>query len=592
MMLSDYVVDFLVSKEIQHGYFMIGGSLGFLADSCARKNYSIYTMHHEQAAAFAAEAQAAVTRKPGFAAATSGPGATNLITGIGSAFFASLPVIFITGQVNTFESELGGKRRQAGFQETDIVSIVKPITKYATTISDPSKIAYEFEKAYFISTHGRMGPVLIDLPLDIQKAQIEPSNLQRFYGSKEYKELSKRNPLKNMDLRKTVEAIEESKRPIVLVGHGIKLSNSEEKLEKFVEKTGVPVVTSLMGTDALPSNHPLCFGFIGTYGQRFSNFALANSDLIIVLGARLDSRQVGVQKDTFAPMAKIIHVDIDKHELGASVEEWLSVHSDIGEFLDSIMPLLGRKKQREDWLEFLRLLRKSYPKVKQDIGEDEIDPVEAVRLLSAYANEGETACADVGSNQMWFAQGWETKKGQTILTDGGMAPMGFSLPAAVGASLSTGKCRVWVVTGDGGLQINIQELQTVVRNELPIKIAVLNNHSLGMLTQFQTENFEGRLIGSVEGYDAPDFVKIANAHGIPAERVSSAKDLKTKLNWLAKLNGPALLDINIPMKYWVFPKARFSRPVHDMMPLLERKELRQALKYLDERYIPKEEGLK
>jgi acetolactate synthase-1/2/3 large subunit len=475
-----------------------------------------------------------------------------------------------------------------GFQETDIVSIVKPITKYAATVREPSRIAYELEKAFFISMHCRMGPVLLDLPLDVQKADIDPTALEKFIGSEEHRELSIRKKAEDGMLERIAKAITDSQRPVILAGHGVKLSGSIKKFRDFVEKSGIPVVASLMGTDAIPFSHPQYFGFIGTYGQRYSNFALANSDLIIVLGARLDSRQVGVQKKQFAPMARIIHVDIDGEELGASVNEWASLNMDIREFLDSIVPLLGQKKDRNEWYGFLESLRKQYPKAEQKINEGEIDPVEAVRLLSKHAQAGETICADVGSNQMWFAQGWETKEGQTILTDGGMAPMGFSLPAAIGASICSGKRRAWCVTGDGGFQINIQELQTIARNGLPIKISILNNSSLGMLAQFQTENFEGRLIGSADGYDAPDFVRIAEAYGVPAKRVSEKDGLDSGLQWLAGSGGPALLDIIVPKSYWALPKARFSRPVYDMAPLLAREELRKALKYVDYRFIPKE----
>ncbi|MDO8554722.1 MAG: thiamine pyrophosphate-binding protein [Candidatus Micrarchaeota archaeon] len=580
MKLSDYVVDFLLKENISRGFFMIGGSVGHIADSCASRGLILHTMHHEQAAAFAAEAQAIVTRGLGLAMATSGPGATNLITGIGSSYFASIPVVFITGQVNTFESNLSGKRRQVGFQETDIVSIVKTITKYAIQIQDPEMIKYELEKAIFISKHGRMGPVLIDLPFNVQKSDVDASKLNSFIGSEEYKKLSKKKELDLVILKKVADALRDAERPIILLGHGVRLSNAEENMIRFIEKTSIPVVVSLLGTDSIPNNHPLFYGFIGTYGSRSSNFALANADLILVLGARLDSRQVGVQSKKFAPMAKIIHVDIDESELGGSVTEWLSVNSDINAFLTNIFPFLHKSKDRNEWLEHLNWLKKTHLKVPQNIGKEEIDPVDAVSLLSDIAEEGNTIVVDVGSNQMWFAHGWKAKKGQNILTNGGMAPMGYALPAAIGASLSRNNCPVWVVTGDGGLQVNIQELQTVVRNKLPIKILVLNNQSLGMLTQFQTENFEGRLTGSVDGYDSPDFVKISRAYGISSEYLVEKKDLKEKISWLTNQKGAALLDVRIPITYWVLPKSRHSTSVHDMFPYLDRAEYKKALKYV------------
>lgn len=583
MRFCDYLIDYLTNFGITCGYFMIGGSLGYVADSAARKKFPLYTLHHEQAAAFAAEGAAASTKKPTLALATSGPGATNLVTGIGSAYFASLPLICITGQVNTFESNADGKRRQVGFQETDIVSIVKSITKYAIKISDPAMSIYELEKALFISTNGRMGPVLIDLPLDIQKSEIDPQNMIHFIGSDEYKSLMNR-PKPDFDsIKKVVSALENSLRPILLIGHGVRLSNSEKKVRSLIEKLGIPTVTSLMGTDSIPSNHPLFYGFIGTYAQRYSNFALANSDLILVLGARLDSRQVGVSSKKFAPMAKIIHVDIDKNELGRSVSEWLSINSDIGDFLDLLLPYL-KKQNLSEWISFLDWLKKTYSSVEQKLIAQEINPVYAIEQFSKQVPESSVISVDVGANQMWFAQGWQVKSDQCILTDGGMAPMGFALPAAIGYSLSS-NAPSFVVSGDGGMQINIQELQTIVRHKLNVKIMVLNNNALGMLTQFQTENFEGRLIGSVDGYDAPCFEKIATAYGIPSLKVSNSKDLSKSINWLISQKGSALLEVIVPRSFWTLPKSRFSRPVHDMTPFLDRAEYKKALKYVDEKFI-------
>jgi acetolactate synthase-1/2/3 large subunit len=566
---------------------MIGGALGHVADSCARKGFPLYTMHHEQAAAFAAEAQAIETRKPGLAMATSGPGATNLVTGIGSAYFASIPVLFITGQVNTYESNSAGGRRQAGFQETDIVAIVKSITKYAVQVRRPETIAYHLEKALFLATSGRAGPVLIDLPFDVQRADIDPKKVKHFTGSAEHRRLGKMlsgEPSPAL-VKRAAELMMGAERPIMLVGHGIRISGAADGLLKLAEKRSIPVVCSLMGTDALQNSHPLFYGFIGTYGNRYSNLAVANSDLMLVLGARLDSRQVGVMSKRFAPMAKIIHVDIDKAELGASVKEALSIHSDASKFLRALLPAVKPAAPNREWMSFLDSLKKKYREERQGLGPDGIDPVSAVAALSEAAGEGDTVAVDVGSNQMWFAQGWKVKKGQKVLTNGGMGPMGYSLPAAVGASLACGKKRAWAVSGDGGMQLNIQEFQTLVRNKIPVKIMVLNNGVLGMLTQFQTENFEGRLIGSKIGYDSPDFVKISRAYGLAAEKAAKRGELREKVEWLARAQGPALLEVVIPWNCWVLPKAVFNRPVHDMRPFLERGEYRSALRYVDEKLM-------
>ena len=583
MKLSDYVVSYLQSQGISHGYFMIGGAIGHLADSCARNGFLLYTLHHEQSAAFAAEGQAAITRKPGVAMATSGPGATNLVTGIGSAYFSSQPIVFITGQVNTFESNLDGKRRQVGFQETDIVSIVKCITKYAKQVTDPSAIVYEMEKALFTAKSGRMGPVLLDIPFNVQSAEIDPAAQRHFLGSPEHAKMCEKPLPGKAALDKIVSLLSSSKRPIVLLGHGAKLSGAEGKVRKFMGQANVPVVATLMGTDVVENEDPLYFGFIGTYADRHSNLAVANSDLVIVLGARLDSRQVGVQAAKFAPGAKIVHVDIDQNELGAAVKEEVSVVSDVGDFLDSLLPLLpSAPPNRAEWLGFLDSLKSRYHEVRQAAESHGagISPKLAISELCRVSKEGDVVSVDVGSHQMWFAQSWKAKKGQLVLTNGGMGPMGCSVPTAIGISTSDGMRPVFVVVGDGSLQVNIQELQALARHNIPVKIMVINNRALGMLTQFQSENFEGRLIGSVEGYDAPDFVKVAHAYGIAADRAEATDGLRAKVEWLASQKGPALLDVRTPREFWVLPKSSFARPVHDMKPYLAEQELKQALKYV------------
>jgi len=581
MKVSDYIIKYLLSQGVNHGFFLNGGMVTPIADSCRRMGFTLYTVHHEQAGSFAAEAQAAVTNNLGFAMGTSGPGATNLITGIASAYFASYPVLFITGQVNTGEANTNKRRRQAGFQELDIVTIVSSITKYSKLINKGETICYELEKAIFLARNGRMGPVLLDIPIDIQQSEMD-KNIYHFLGSKEHSELLKKPKIEDSILIKIAKELKESNRPVILIGHGVKLSNAEKEVLRIIDVTQIPFVTSLLGTDSIPNSHSSCFDFIGTYGRRYSNFALANADLILVLGARLDTRQIGVQSKMFAPLAKIIHVDIDEAELGASLNEWLSVNADIKEFADALLPYLSKNNNLREWIEFLTFLKSRYSYNEQNVPKNAIDPIYAVRLLSEKYYDGAIITVDVGANQMWFAHGWKVKNKQTILTNGGMAPMGYSLPAAIGASLSANKQEVLVVTGDGGLQINIQEFQTVVRNNLPIKIVVLNNNALGMIKQFQTENFEGRLIGTVpdEGYDAPNFVRVAEAYGIPANYVESADELDNALNWLTAKKTACLLDIKIPSDYFTLPKSRFTLPVHDMLPLLDRAEFYLATKYV------------
>ena len=582
MRVSDYIVQFLLNKGIDSGYFLNGGMVTPIADSCQRLGFNLHTVHHEQAAAFAAEAQAAVSGKLGFAMGTSGPGATNLITGIASAYFGSFPVLFITGQVNTGEASINKKRRQTGFQELDIVSLVSTITKYAKTVTESDAVPYELEKATFISMNKRMGPVLLDVPIDVQQRELDPENVIHFTGSNEHKELSRSETVRKELILEVAKLLCESHRPIILIGHGVKLSKSETEVREVLDITRIPFVTSLLGTDSITNTHTNCFGFIGTYGKRHSNFALANSDLILVLGSRLDNRQIGVQSKLFAPMAKIIHIDIDENELNQSVDEYISIKADLKMFLRLLVPHLKKNEFLEEWITFLNSLREKYDKEEQVVGTGEIDPIKAISLISSLYSKTGIITVDVGAHQMWLAHGWKTYEGQMVLTNGGMAPMGYSLPAAIGASLTNRERQILVITGDGGLQINIQEFQTIVRNNLPIKIVVLNNNALGMITQFQTENFEGRLIGTVptHGYSAPNFARISESYGIPSKSVYSPTELESSVKWLLNNESAGLLDIKIPTSYFTLPKSRFTLPVHDMLPLLDRSDFAMATKYL------------
>ncbi len=582
MLVSDYLVEYFSKNGLTHGFFMIGGALGHIADACARKNFKLYTMHNEQSAAFASEGQAISTGGFGLAMATSGPGATNLITGIGSAYYASLPCIFVTGQVNTFESNLSATRRQVGFQETDIVSIVAPITKYAVKITDASLAIYEIQKAFFIASSGRKGPVLLDFPFDIQRTEISIDNVKQFIGSPEHNALCASVSLpSSKQISDVLSLLSTSKRPMVLVGHGVRVSGAKKELAEFLQKTKIPFVSSLMGTDSVPVQNSLYQGFIGTYANRNSNLALANADLVLVLGARLDSRQIGVQSSKFAPNAKIIHVDVDSNELGASINEHLSICSDAKEFLRSLNQCDIKTAMSGEWLEHLNFLKEKYSIYNQPISHDSISPSVAISVISKLASNEAIASVDVGSHQMWFAQSWNVKNGQLILTNGGMGPMGCAISTAIGAWLSSKKkTDVWAICGDGAIQVNIQDFQSIVREKIPMKIIVINNSCLGMLTQFQSENFHGRLIGSVDGYSTPDFVKVAIAYGLSAKQVSKNSDLSDALSWLNSQSGAALLDVVIPQDYKVFPKSSYSRPVHDMKPFLPESELKQALKYV------------
>ncbi|WP_419675987.1 thiamine pyrophosphate-binding protein [Aliarcobacter butzleri] len=332
--ISDYLIEFLLEKKIDKVFGYIGGAVAHIYHSIDKyDNMEIINCIHEQGAGFAAEGYARITGKSGVAFATSGPGATNLITPIGSCFFDSVPTIFITGQVNTYEYKYDKDVRQIGFQETDIVSIIKPIVKYAVMVDKIENIRYELEKAYYLSQEGRKGPVLVDIPMNIQRTEVDINSLKSFFDSSEYLGFETNKKEKD-NLEKTINLLNKSNRPIVLIGGGVRLSNASEELLSYVEKYNIPVVYSLMGKDGISEDYKYNFGLIGSYGNRYGNLALANSDLIIVLGSRLDTRQTGTSLDTFAREAKIIQVDIDKNELGSKIKIDVEINSDIKNFIN------------------------------------------------------------------------------------------------------------------------------------------------------------------------------------------------------------------------------------------------------------------
>jgi acetolactate synthase-1/2/3 large subunit len=591
MKLSDYVMDFLVENNVRHIFEVIGGAITHLVDSTYdRKDIACVVTHHEQAAAFAAEAYSRITSNIGVSMATSGPGATNLITGIGSAFFDSVPCLYITGQVNTYDYKFDREIRQVGFQETDIVSIVSPITKYAIMITEPDSIKYQLQKAVFIAKSGRKGPVLIDIPMNIQRAQINPEELPDFYHSKEYHDFKEKikNEEDQLKIQTIIDLIGQSDRPIVLIGGGIRIAGASNELFEFIQKTRIPVVTSLMGLDAFPHDNPLFFGMIGAYGNRYSNLAVANSDLLIVLGSRLDNRQTGTRPDTFARSAKIIHIDIDETELNSKVKSFLTIKSDVKAFLSVINRNIkpDKKISLSVWYKWINLYKKNYPSYTIPENEDRsINPNFFMNYLSQLVDNDAIICLDVGQHQMWAAQSFEIKKDQRMIISGGMGSMGFGLPAAVGASIAAPGKQIIAIIGDGGFQMNIQELQTIVRNKLPIKIFLINNKSLGMVRQFQELYFNKHFLSTLVGYDCPDFVKVVNAYGIRSESVSTIKELNEKISTLLKDPSPDFIEVIIPMETNVNPKLEFNRPIEEQSPYISEEELKSMRSILDRKDI-------
>lgn len=580
MKLSDYVIDFIVREGVSYLFEFIGGSITHLLDStCGRSDIHCVPVHHEQAGAFAAEAYARINGSLGVAMATSGPGALNMVTGIGSCYFDSVPCLFITGQVNTYEYKFDRPVRQIGFQETDIVSVVKPITKYAEMVTDASKIRYCLEKAVFFARSGRPGPVLLDIPMNIQRALIDPEKLESFFDSLEFINLKKVCLPGNAEIDETVRLMLSAGRPVILAGGGVRTAEAAEDLHLFVEKTGIPLVTSLMGLDCIPHHHPVFCGMIGAYGNRYSNLTLSNCDFLLILGSRLDTRQTGTRPEIFCRAAKKVHVDIDQAELNAKVQVDLAINHDVKDFLNIITARLEglAKPDLSDWYGVIKGYKEKFPAVSSPAKKGSIDPNAFMECLSERCADGDIICLDVGQHQMWAAQSLALKKGQRMLISGGMGAMGFALPAALGAAKAQPGKRVIVIAGDGGIQINIQELDTIAAHGLPIKIFVMNNGCLGMVRQFQDMYFEGRHQSTVIGYSWPDFTKVAGAYGITAYAITSWEMAGDVIEKALLTEGPVLVEVKLEQTTCVNPKLMVNKPLEDMSPHLEREELEKIM---------------
>ncbi|MTH17505.1 thiamine pyrophosphate-binding protein [Flavobacterium sp. LC2016-01] len=562
MKASDFIAEFLEKKGIKSVFELSGGMITHILDSLNQKtSINIITMHHEQAAAFAAEGYARITGLPGIALATSGPGATNLLTGIGSCFFDSTPAVFITGQVNRHELKGDREIRQLGFQETDIFSMAKPITKACFHVNDPNDIPAIFENAFKIALEGRPGPVLIDIPMDVQRTQIENTII-----GTEPLEFSK---IDSNIFKSLIEDINKAKKPLILSGRGIKASKSQELFDEFILKTQIPVITTLLGLDTIQYDNSQRVGFIGSYGNRWANIAFGECDLLIVLGSRLDIRQTGADAK-FIENRKIYHIDCEKGEINNRVKGCEAIVTDLKSFFNEfkIHTINSSFILNQEWLNHINDLRKTWPDIKE-LDPKGINPNVFMHLLSSKSKKAKSYLADVGSHQMWAAQSLELYKDQHFLTSGGMGAMGFSLPAGIGASIALNKEPVVVLVGDGCMQINIQELQTIVRNKLPLKIVVLNNKTLGMIRQFQDSYFESRYQSTYWGYDAPDFAKVAIAYGIDAKTIENPIEIEDAIDWFwnsENADKPQLLQVMIDPHTNTYPKIAFGRPITEMEP--------------------------
>ena len=571
MKVSDYIIRFLHAQGVTHVYEVVGGMIAHLIDSAARlETVQLVSVHHEQTGAFAADATGRLTGTPGVALATSGPGATNLLTGIGSCYFDSSPAVFLTGQVNRKEQKGDRPIRQLGFQETDVIGVARPLVKGAWAVNTPEDVSPLLVRAFELAGSGRPGPVLLDIPMDVQGGEVPDTVPPRVTV-----------PVPDVDpasVRAVLAGLARAERPLILAGGGIRAAGAAGLLRAFVEAAQVPVVYSLLGVDAMPTRHPMRVGMIGTYGNRWANLAIGRTDCMLVLGSRLDIRQTGALTEAFKGGRPVYHIDIEPGEINNRVTGCEPVVAHLRAFLESaVAEAASASRDRAEWITELKGLRRAWPDTAELAGVPGINPNALMHEVSRHAQAASAFVADVGQHQMWAAQSLDLEADQRFLTSGGMGAMGFGLPAAIGAAFVAPGRPVVLVAGDGGFQLNIQELQTVVRNRLPVKMVILNNQAHGMMRQFQETYFAQRYHSSYWGYSAPDFTRVADAYGMAAATIEDPADVPGAIERLwADPKAPFLLHVLIHPFANAYPKIAFGRPITEMEPLASPVELEGA----------------
>ncbi len=565
MKASDYIVSYFESLGISVIFGYQGGMITHLVDSISKSSKLRFIQtYHEQSAAIAAEGYARESGLFGVAISTSGPGATNMVTGIANAYFDSIPVVYITGQVNSYEYKYSKKIRQQGFQETDILSIVKPITKYAVMVDKVSNLQYELSKAITIATTGRKGPVLIDLPMDVQRSDIQVVSERTYQYSDTKKECTQH------ELCSVMAMLKQAKRPLVLCGGGIASSSSSSDINSFLQKSNLPYVVSLMGKGCVDESQQNFLGLIGSYGNRDANIVFSHADVVLVLGSRLDLRQTGNQKSDILEKIQFIHIDIDDNELNESIlPNKMNISCDLSVFMKNIM--------REDfifsdtkWKEYIQSIHEEYNQAKEieRFVENKV-PYNYIQFIQEKADLDSIFTADIGQNQMWSAQALRLKPHQKFFTSGGLAPMGYALHAAIGVAMASPKKHIFCIIGDGGFHIALQSLMLISQYGLNIAVCVMNNEALGMITQFQELYFNSNMVGTTYdgGYCVPDIQSLANAYGLSYVKIQP-EDID---NMGQLTNG--IFEFSISGKTKVSPKLEFDKPLFNMSPSLPVDEL-------------------
>lgn len=584
--LSDYIAKRLKEfHNVEHFFMVSGGGAMHLNDSLGR--YIPYTAnHHEQACAIAAEGYARVNQKLAVVNVTTGPGGLNCLNGVFGQWTDSVPVLYISGQVKyttTMASCPEISLRQLGDQEVDIISCVKPLVKYAKMVTEPNEIKYHLDRAIYEATTGRMGPVWLDIPMNVQGAMIDENELKEFSPPTA--------PKYDLKISQVVERLKCAKRPLIVAGYGLRLAKQEENFLKFLETTDIPVVTTFNGMDILPSDHKNFCGRIGTVGQRAGNFTLQNADVILFLGTRNNIRQASYNWENFAKNAYKMVVDIDSAELDKpTVVPDLKINADLNEFFPALIKEFPELNVSE-WLAFSKNIQAKYTfenTVEYQSKEGVINVYDFIHTLSGVMGEGDIVVAGNGSACVCTHQAALVKSGQRIFWNSGDASMGYDLPAALGACYEAQGRNVICLTGDGSIMMNIQELQTVAFNKLPLKIIVINNAGYSSIRQTQRNFFSGHMTGSGDdsGVSVPDFCRLAEGFGLKSVRISNPLTMREELSKVLVQTEPVICEVMVEKEYAFLPKlsakklpdgTMVSPSLEDMFPFLDRDEFNANL---------------
>ncbi|WP_259424350.1 acetolactate synthase large subunit [Bacillus velezensis] len=547
------LIESLKKENVEMIFGYPGGAVLPIYDKLYQSGLVHILPRHEQGAIHAAEGYARVSGKPGVVIATSGPGATNLVTGLADAMIDSLPLVVFTGQVAT--SVIGSD----AFQEADILGITMPITKHSYQVRRPEDLPRVIKEAFHIATTGRPGPVLIDIPKDVAAFEGE-FRYDHEISLPGYQPVKEPNYLQ---IRKLVEAVSSAKKPVILAGAGVLHGKASEDLKNYAEQQQIPVAHTLLGLGGFPADHPLFLGMAGMHGTYTANMALYHCDLLISIGARFDDRVTGNLKH-FAKSAKVAHIDIDPAEIGKIIETQIPVVGDSKIVLQELLKQNGKQGQTEEWKQQLSEWKEEYPLWYTDNREEGLKPQKLIEYIHQFTNGEAIVATDVGQHQMWAAQFYPFRKADKWVTSGGLGTMGFGLPAAIGAQLADRNATVVAILGDGGFQMTLQELDVIRQLNLPVKVVILNNECLGMVRQWQEIFYEERYSES-KFLAQPDFVKLSEAYGIKGVRISSEEEAEEELKKALSSKEPAVIDVRVAKSEKVFPMIAPGKGLHEMV---------------------------